>query len=152
MANGEVELTLTAFSNAGCNEDGTDVMTLSIEHNMDQPGLPDGPVVVDLNSGLISEYTIDEVAYATSYQWYLTPTEAGSISGTGTTGTVTWHANYYGLVAQVSVEALNESCPPVLSDALDINVGYVGIENNAGSNMDIKNYTKSIRWKIHFVY
>ena len=40
---------------------------------------------------------------ATSYQWNLTPSGAGSITGTGTTGTVDWNNAYTGIVTITSI-------------------------------------------------
>jgi Secretion system C-terminal sorting domain len=133
---GAVELSLTAYSSLGC-DDATDMMLLSIDHSPGQPGLPSGPVVVDFNTSTTSEYNVEPVSNATQYQWFLDPEEAGSISGDETIGFVSWNTDYTGLVASVSVEAQNETCAPVLSEALDVSVGYVGTSEQQVVDMKI---------------
>jgi type IX secretion system substrate protein len=134
---GEVELTLTAFGNANCPTDASDNMTLGIEKGPDQPAVPVGPQVVDLNTTASSEYSIEEVANASQYQWHISPSEAGTIEGASTLATVNWNVDYLGLIAYISVGAKNETCPAVLSDALTVNVGHVGIEQGQYENLNI---------------
>jgi type IX secretion system substrate protein len=136
VQSGMVELSLTAYSSLGC-DDATDMMLLSIDHSPGQPGLPSGPVTVDFNTSTTSEYTIEPVTNATQYQWFLDPEEAGSISGDETIGFVNWNTDYTGLVASVSVEAQNGTCAPVLSEALDVSVGYVGTSEQQIVGMQI---------------
>jgi hypothetical protein len=69
---------------------------------------PAGADSVNLNKGTQSEFTITEVPGALTYSWSLNPAEAGSVSGTGTTGSVIWDKNYRGL-ATLQVKASN-SC------------------------------------------
>ncbi len=67
------------------------------------PAVPSGTLTRCQGAGSNS-YTIPPVTGATSYIWTLTPAAAGSISGTGTTGTVTWNAAFAG-TATVGVQA-----------------------------------------------
>jgi hypothetical protein len=71
-----------------------------------QPIAITGPDVTDLASVVTSDYITPGATDATSYLWELTPANAGAISGTGLTGTVTWDGSYLG-VAQIRVKALN---------------------------------------------
>jgi len=49
-----------------------------------------------------SQFSISPVSGVTEYLWVLTPTEAGSISGTGTTATVNWASNFTGTASVVA--------------------------------------------------
>jgi len=55
------------------------------------------------------DYTTTGAPFATSYIWSLNPPTAGSIAGTGTTGTVTWSGTYNGSV-EVKVQGVKAGC------------------------------------------
>lgn len=70
------------------------------------PGTPSGPA--SLCQGIVStDYTVSAVPEATSYQWRILPSSAGTISGSDTTGTVTWNSAFTG-TAEISVKAIND--------------------------------------------
>jgi PKD repeat protein len=71
-----------------------------------QAGLPDGPAEV-CNDGGQTSYTTEGAANATTYNWYLTPPEAGTIEGNDEEGLVTWDPSYIGM-AYISVEGEND--------------------------------------------
>jgi len=66
---------------------------------------PEGPE--EICSEETSDYTIEEVEGALSYVWTLSPAEAGTISGDGLTGTVSWLADYEG-EAEVAAHGEND--------------------------------------------
>ena len=70
--------------------------------------MPAGPDTVDLITVFTSDYITAGGASADSYIWNIAPVLAGTISGTGNTGTVSWNPNYLG-TATVSVQSVN-SC------------------------------------------
>jgi hypothetical protein len=72
------------------------------------PGTPTGPDTVDLYTVITSLYNTTGGTSASSYTWELTPSGAGTISGAGTTGTVTWNPNFLG-TALIGVKSVN-SC------------------------------------------
>jgi PKD repeat protein len=72
------------------------------------PGTPTGPDTVDLITVISSDYQTTGGTSATSYTWELSPENAGTISGTGTTATVVWSANFLG-TATINVKSVN-SC------------------------------------------
>ena len=72
------------------------------------PSRPSGPDTVDLQLVTNTIYTISPVPTAASYTWDLTPIDAGSITGTGLEGTVTWNQAFIG-TAHIKVKTLN-SC------------------------------------------
>jgi hypothetical protein len=70
------------------------------------PTQPSGPDTIDLQFVTTSAFVITGVPAASSYFWELTPQSAGTISGTGVTGTVDWNPNFLGL-AHIRVKAIN---------------------------------------------
>lgn len=96
----------------GVNECGngvlSEVLPVTVIEAPPAPEKPAGADSVNLNKGTQSEFTITEVPGALTYSWSLNPAEAGSVSGTGTIGSVIWDKNYRGLAA-LQVKASN-SC------------------------------------------
>lgn len=88
----------------------TDILTepdfMAVSAIPAQPDTPNGPAEA-CQSGTF-DYTTNDVLYATSYTWEVDPASAGSMSGTGTTGTLTPSGTYTGAF-NVRVRAEN-SC------------------------------------------
>jgi PKD repeat protein len=96
------------------------------------PATPEGPDTVDLKTVTSSDYTTAGITGAESYAWFLVPTEAGTIAGTTTTGTVTWESNYRG-TALVTVKGIQAECEGTLSESMAVVVrSTVGIGENEG--------------------
>lgn len=94
---------------------------------------PAGPAQVDLLAVSVSDYTTTGASGATSYTWEILPAEAGTISGSGLTGTVTW-GNYAG-TAQIRVKPMNSCGEGAWSASFSTVVfNSVGIENPAVSS------------------
>lgn len=72
------------------------------------PGTPTGNLFVCNPSGSYN-YTTTGAPYATSYSWSITPPEAGTISGTGTTANVLWSSTYSGN-ATIKVQGVKSGC------------------------------------------
>jgi len=72
------------------------------------PQAPAGPDTVDLKTVINTDYITAGGVSANSYTWDISPYNAGTISGSGTTGTVAWSANFLG-TAVITVKAAN-SC------------------------------------------
>jgi PKD repeat protein len=83
-------------------------LSLTIKPLALTPAKPEGVDSVNTNKVASSEFTTPGGTNAESYEWFLTPTAAGTISGTGTTGTVAWTQDYKGN-ASVTVKSVN-SC------------------------------------------
>lgn len=101
----DVELTVTSGS-YNSTELKTDYITAYT--GVGQPDMPAGP---DEVCGSYSyEYTTQSVQYATSYDWQISPASAGTVTGTGLTGTFnasnTWSGTY-----TVKVRAMS-ACGP----------------------------------------
>ena len=104
--NGSVELTLTVWGDEGESVD--DVTRLSFITEPAQVSTPVGPDYVDLASTSSSEYNIEAVDYASSYEWEVSPAEAGNTESISTTAVVEWNPDYLGM-AEIRARASN-SC------------------------------------------
>ena len=71
-----------------------------------------------------NQYTIGTVTGADEYVWNITPAQAGTISGTGTTATVDWSSSYVGSVT-ITAAAKNDCGQGPLSMAKTINISDV---------------------------
>ena len=92
-------------------------------------GVPQNPegmnfLCIPSNSYL---YTTNGASYANSYSWSLKPNSAGTISGTGTTASVTWNTSYNG-TAIVKVQGVTSGC---IGETSSIKVA---INNSIGSS------------------
>jgi hypothetical protein len=97
------------YSSDGTNGNCTSFMVgdalISIDNLPATAATPEGPE--EICSEETSDYTIEEVEGALSYVWTLSPEEAGTISGDGLTGTVTWSDTYEG-EAEVAAHGEND--------------------------------------------
>lgn len=91
----------------GCSATSASI-TITVLPLPGKPDIPAGPDTVDLHYITSTDYTITGAPSATSYTWNLNPSNAGTISGTGLTGTVVWDSYFLGSVL-VKVKSLN-SC------------------------------------------
>jgi len=79
------------------------------------PETPTGPDTVNLQVVLNSDYNTIPLVSASSYIWDLNPARAGIISGTGSTGTVVWNADFLG-TALIGVRSVNSCGESLLSN------------------------------------
>lgn len=107
---------------------------------IDAPLAPAGPTGVDsvnVNKILQSEFSTSAVAGAETYSWSLLPANAGTIAGTGLTGTATWNTAYRGAVA-ISVKAVNFCGESVASDDKTVKLyAPVGIAEKDGFAIEV---------------
>jgi|GEM_PF-3471774 len=103
---------------------------------------PDKPSVLSGNIAICkatknSQYSVTPLTSATSYVWTIVPTNAGIITGTGTTVTVDYGNNFTGEV-QISTAGKNDCGTGPVSDILNVNVtDCSGIEENEIPNLQI---------------
>ncbi|MEA3477382.1 MAG: T9SS type A sorting domain-containing protein, partial [Bacteroidota bacterium] len=71
-----------------------------------QAGIPEGETAV-CNDGGNTTYTTGGAVNATTYNWYISPAEAGTIEGNDVEGVVTWDPSFIG-TAYISVEGEND--------------------------------------------
>ena len=86
----------------------------------DVPEAPTGLTSMCQGSGS-SVYTTNPATNSESYIWKLEPPSAGTISGTGTVGTVTWDPAFSG-TAEVCVKSVNECNHSLYCDPLEVTV------------------------------
>ena len=88
------------------NSATSNTITMSVTSVPGSPMVPIGPDTVYSITTPTTAYTTTTSLDAVSYIWELTPTSAGTITGTDTIGTVTWDPAYLG-TATLTVKAVN---------------------------------------------
>jgi len=81
---------------------------------------PYGPTEL-CGNGDSTEYNTDGASGATSYNWLLSPPEAGTLTPYGQTATVDWNVDFSGM-AYISVQGVNDCGEGLYSDELEITV------------------------------
>ncbi len=103
-----------------CVSESSDTVTVVVYRVPRKPSAISGPVSVCQNGPNTNYSTYSQ--YASTYIWELYPGTAGTISGTGTTGTVDWDADFIG-TAKIVVKGNNLNCGAgEASDTLSIDV------------------------------
>lgn len=98
------------------------------------PATPDGADDVCVNEIATSDYTTTGGSDAESYDWSIDPADAGTISGTGLTGTVTWNQAFEGDV-NIAVRGVNECGQSTFSGAFTVLARIcVGIDEAGASD------------------
>jgi hypothetical protein len=117
--NPNVNTVYTVVVNDGSNNISGEVAISIIE----TPGQADTPTgVTELcQNGANTAYVTNEVTDAASYVWSISPSDAGTISGTGLTGNVDWAPAFFG-VATISVSAANNCGSGTASTGLSVTV------------------------------
>jgi PKD repeat protein len=101
------------------------------------PVKPTGPESVDVNKTTQSEFTTSEVSGAISYAWVLAPEAAGSVTGSGLTGTALWNPAFRG-AASVKATAVNTCGESVASEEKTLNLySSLGMTENNGLGISI---------------
>jgi photosystem II stability/assembly factor-like uncharacterized protein len=103
-----------------CEQIMTGQVLVSIDFPPLEPGTPEGPTAICEEE--TSDYTTEEQDDADSFVWILTPSEAGTITGEGTTGSVSWDSGFTG-TAYVSVYGVNDCGDGNPSFELEVSVG-----------------------------
>ena len=98
--NGSAVVSVTATNSCGTSTSTS--TSITVTPTVGNPTTPSGPINRCQASGTNSFTT--SATNATSYTWYISPSGAGSISGTTATGTVTWNSSFSG-DATISVVA-----------------------------------------------
>jgi PKD repeat protein len=114
----------TSIKVRGVNEYGygqwSDELNININSLPTKAAKPTGIINLCQNNSNES-YTTSGASNATSYEWDISPSAAGSISGIGTTGTVDWSSDFSGF-AYVKVRGINSCGEGVYSDQLNVTV------------------------------
>ena len=120
--------------------DGTNTSTISKEDYItvstapETPETPAGEAEACTNYGLLYEYSVTNITNAISYEWEISPVEAGTVSGTTNIVSVEWTDNWIG-AATISVKAINECGESDFSEDFDVMCSIcTGIADNINEN------------------
>jgi PKD repeat protein len=114
-------------------------LALNVKPGAIVPEKPAGPATVNTHDLTTSDFTTTGSSNAESYSWLIDPIDAGTISGTGLTGTVTWTLDYKG-TAVVSVKGINTCGESGYSETLAVSLfTTLGIGHN-GENIGVVLY------------
>ncbi|MFH1004567.1 MAG: FG-GAP-like repeat-containing protein, partial [Bacteroidota bacterium] len=117
---GTVQITVRGNNSNVCDGPISDVLAVNIIPYPVKATKPSGQILFCINSSNATYTTT--ATYATSYQWAITPTTAGTITGTDTVATVDWNNTFTG-TAKITVKGINTSiCDGPISDTLVVNV------------------------------
>jgi hypothetical protein len=136
-----IEVLILSLSDAtGCENTDFTPMMINVLPIPSSPAKPAGPEYVDLYSASQSQYSTTGSADADSYEWNLTPPEAGTLtaSESGLDCTVDWLATFTGQ-AELEVKGFNNCGEGEYSELLAVNVANTfGIgENGSGIGIEI---------------
>ena len=112
---GSADITVVAN---GCGTATSTATTVTVNPLVGTPIAPAG--LTSICQGTASGTYTTTATNAVSYAWTLTPSAAGSIAGTSTTGTVTWNPSYSG-TATILVSGTN-GCGTATSTATTVTV------------------------------
>jgi len=123
--------------------DGTETVSVTLQDYvtvMTEPGqaaIPQGENEVCTN--LIDEtiFTTDGANSADTYDWMISPADAGTIDGTGTSATVTWTPNWEG-TATIEVNGMNDCGNGMVSEGFEVLCSIcTGINENNFENISV---------------
>lgn len=133
ILNGNIQLMLNVLDVDSLTD--SDEMNLTFVSIPDKASTPDGDVIVDLENTPTTDYEIESIPSAVTYNWQLYPQWAGTIDGNSTNITVNWNLEYDG-ETWLKVAGINDCGMGEYSDSLLIMVNPVGINSaNAESNL-----------------
>jgi hypothetical protein len=98
----------------------TDEITINVDPLPLAPAVPTGENEFCQNN-MNTSYTTEGTPTASSYNWYIEPSLAGTISGNGNIGIVNWHPDYHGL-AMIRVHGVNECGEGPGSDIIEVTI------------------------------
>ena len=113
-------------------------ITVTVTESVTQADIPTGPTEVE-NEDPDTDYIATGADNATSYEWQITPVEAGTITGGGTTGIVNWDVDFVG-TAYISVRGINDCGEGDYSETLEVVVSDV---------LSVTNVNNKITWDIY---
>jgi len=115
--------TIMLIASNGTTTDSTS-QVITVNPSPTQAATPTGPSAICTNSSTTSNYITAGSTSALSYIWTLSPSTAGTISGSTTNAVVTWSSTYSG-AAYVQVKGTNTCGSGLNSDSIVINVSSI---------------------------
>jgi len=119
---GTAQITVKGQNNCG-NGETSDILTITIGTVPTKAAVPSGTTKLCVNPSN-QTYTTTRATDATYYVWAISPPNAGTITGSGTTATVDFDNTFTG-TAQISVVGQNTCGNGQTSDILTITIGTV---------------------------
>jgi hypothetical protein len=119
-------------SNDNCELTMTGQISVTIDFPPTEPSTPTGPEAVCNDT--ISEYTSDGADDADSYEWVLTPENAGILTFDGLEATVEWDPDFSG-TAEVALYGINECGDGNPSQSLEVEVGAMPFPEISGEEL-----------------
>ena len=142
---GQVNINVTGVNSCG-NGTVSDNLAVMVNPIPSKANTPTGANTLCQNSSGKS-YSIVGSTYALSYQWNLMPEEAGMISGSSTTASVTW-ANGFTGTANIKVLGVNNCGTGLYSDVIAVTINPLPLKADMPSgptslcqNPSNQNYT-----------
>ena len=115
----------------------SEVLPVTVIEAPGSPVKPTGVESVDVNKIAQSEFSTTEIQGSISYAWELSPVSAGSVTGSGLTGTVVWNSTYRGQAA-IKVRAVNTCGESIASEEKTVNIfSSLGLAENNGLGIAI---------------
>ncbi|MCX6244337.1 MAG: C25 family cysteine peptidase [Bacteroidetes bacterium] len=115
------------------------------------PEKPTGADTVNIEFVPVSDFITTGVPSITDYTWFITPANAGTITGTGMTGTVTWSTQFRGPLATITVKGVDNCGPGLTSDHKDVVVkNTLGIAENNQFGFEIYPNPTSGKFSVEF--
>jgi len=118
-------------SNANCDFLMNEQIQVEILFPPLEPETPTGPEMVCNDE--TSDYESDGTPDADSYEWTLTPEDAGVLTSDGLTATVVWSSDFSG-IAEVSLYGINDCGDGNPSNVLEVTVDAIPMPEVNGPN------------------
>ncbi len=141
---------LSVTDGNGCENEAAGEVMISLNYAPDTPIKPIGSDTVDHFLVESSVYQIETVENAYTYEWFIEPEHAGTITTDETNATIVWNTEYIGQ-ADLSVKAGND-CGISEASSLKSIVLYstVGLDENSSQRLSIYPNPSDGKFTIHF--
>ncbi len=126
-------------SNDNCEYTMQNQVQVSVAYPPLEPGTPTGPDVVCADT--TTTYESDGTDDADSYEWQLSPVDAGTITGNGLEASVEWNTDFSG-TALVSLYGINDCGDGNDSEALEVEVNGLPTPEVDGESLVCDNHTE----------
>jgi PKD repeat protein len=126
----------------GVNDCGSGTVSLPFDVTVSAPvaapAKPTGADSVNIADVSVSNFMTTGVSGITTYSWFITPQEAGTIIGTDLTGVVTWNTQFRGPSAIITVKGIDNCGAGLSSENKNVVVkNTLGIADNNGFRIEI---------------
>src|SRR6185437_2348839 len=127
--------TLSVYA-VGCHTTSAATMPVNITPTVGASSPPAGPAQLCQGSAP-TVFTTATASNATGYVWSISPSSAGTVSGSGTSGTVTWNSGFTG-AATLSVQASGCNAAAAAMSTVNI-VGPLGTVSAISGSASVAN-------------